>query len=88
MKGTPDEPMCGFSRAAVIALRSNNAAFHSFNVLSDPAVREGIKKYSSWPTIPQIFLGGEFVGGCDIILEMSKSGDLAKALAAAGAVSK
>ncbi|CEG83712.1 Putative Glutaredoxin [Rhizopus microsporus] len=79
MKGTPDAPMCGFSRAAVQILQVQGVDFskvNAFNVLEDPELRESIKEYSEWPTIPQIYIKGEFIGGCDILLNMHQSGDL------------
>ena len=78
MKGTPDFPMCGFSAATVQVLDSYNVQYASLNVLEDPAVRDGIKRYSNWPTIPQLYVNGEFVGGCDIIREMAETGELAQ----------
>lgn len=80
MKGTPDSPMCGFSAQSVQALRSAGATLLGVDVLSDPAIRQGVKDFTNWPTIPQIFINGEFVGGCDIVLEMSQRGDLKKML--------
>ena len=77
MKGTPKAPMCGFSAKAVQILQANNLPlFFSVNVLEDPAIRDGIKVFSSWPTIPQLYIRGEFVGGSDIMLEMHQSGEL------------
>ena len=77
MKGTPKAPMCGFSAKAVQILQANNLPlFFSVNVLEDPAIRDGIKAFSSWPTIPQLYIRGEFVGGSDIMLEMHQSGEL------------
>jgi monothiol glutaredoxin len=76
MKGTPDFPQCGFSMRAVNILRTLGASFESFNVLADPAVREGIKSYADWPTIPQLYIDGEFVGGSDIMMEMFEDGSL------------
>ena len=76
MKGSPEAPQCGFSAQVVQMLRSYGVPFGSFDVLSDAAVREGIKVFSSWPTIPQLYVGGEFVGGCDIAIEMHESGEL------------
>ena len=76
MKGTPDFPQCGFSMRAVNILRTLGASFESFNVLADPAVREGIKAYADWPTIPQLYIDGEFVGGSDIMMEMFEDGSL------------
>jgi monothiol glutaredoxin len=81
MKGTPQAPMCGFSATAVQLLQANNLPlFFSVNVLEDQAVRDGIKKYADWPTIPQLYVRGEFVGGCDIMREMHASGELKKLL--------
>lgn len=76
MKGTPNFPQCGFSAHTVEILRSYGAEFESYDVLSDPAVREGIKQYSNWPTIPQVYIGGKFVGGCDIVHELHERGEL------------
>jgi len=81
MKGTPQMPMCGFSAATVEALKTLGQPFQAVNVLADPAIREGIKLYSSWPTIPQVFIGGQFVGGCDIVRELAASGELARLVA-------
>jgi monothiol glutaredoxin len=86
MKGTPDFPQCGFSAQTVGALRACKADFKSFNIFEDPEVREGLKTYSNWPTFPQLYVNGELVGGCDIALEMYKSGELKQLLAEAGAV--
>jgi monothiol glutaredoxin len=83
MKGTPDMPMCGFSAATVQVLDSYNVPYASVNVLEDPGIREGIKQYSSWPTIPQVYINGEFVGGCDIVREMHASGELEPLIRAA-----
>ncbi len=82
MKGTPEVPQCGFSAQTVNVLKSYNVAFGARNVLEDPALRQGIKEFTEWPTIPQVFINGEFVGGCDIITEMHKTGELKKLLAA------
>ncbi len=76
MKGTPKLPMCGFSGQVVQMLTYLGVAFKGINVLDDDAVRQGIKEYSSWPTIPQLYIKGEFVGGCDIAREMFQSGEL------------
>ena len=76
MKGTPDFPQCGFSSQVVQILNYLGVDFQSANVLADPALREGIKAYTNWPTIPQLYVKGEFVGGCDIIREMYESGEL------------
>ena len=76
MKGTPLFPQCGFSSRAVTILEHLGVAFESVDVLQDPEVRQGIKEYSDWPTIPQLYVKGEFVGGSDIMMEMFKSGEL------------
>lgn len=76
MKGTPDFPQCGFSGRAVQILSACGASFASVDVLADEEVRQGIKDYSDWPTVPQLYVKGEFVGGCDIITEMTLSGEL------------
>ncbi|CAN7009136.1 unnamed protein product [Brassica rapa subsp. trilocularis] len=76
MKGSPDEPKCGFSSKVVKALRDEDVSFGSFDILSDEEVRQGIKSFSNWPTFPQLYYKGELVGGCDIIMELSSSGDL------------
>ena len=83
MKGTPSFPMCGFSAATVQVLDSYNVPYESVNVLEDPAIREGIKHYSNWPSIPQVYINGEFVGGCDIVREMHANGELAPLIRAA-----
>ena len=85
MKGTPDFPQCGFSAQAVAALRANGAGFHAVNIFEDPELREALKKFSNWPTFPQLYVGGELVGGCDIVLDMHRSGELQKVLTEAGA---
>jgi monothiol glutaredoxin len=76
MKGTPVFPQCGFSAAVVQILSEAGVKFKAFDVLSDPALREGIKGFSNWPTIPQLYVKGEFIGGCDIVREMNASGEL------------
>jgi monothiol glutaredoxin len=76
MKGTPVFPQCGFSAAVVQILTELGVKFKGVDVLIDPEVRQGIKEYSSWPTIPQLYVKGEFVGGCDIIREMFQAGEL------------
>ena len=76
MKGTPMFPQCGFSAAVVQALSNMGVKFKGIDVLSDPGLREGIKQFTNWPTIPQLYVGGEFVGGCDIVREMYASGEL------------
>jgi monothiol glutaredoxin len=80
MKGNKHFPQCGFSNQVVQILKSTGTKFETVNVLQDPAIREGIKEYSSWPTIPQLYVDGEFIGGCDIVKEMYASGDLQKKL--------
>ncbi|XP_013386478.1 glutaredoxin-related protein 5, mitochondrial-like [Lingula anatina] len=81
MKGTPDAPQCGFSNAVVQILRFHGVnEFDSYNVLQDENVRQGIKDYSNWPTIPQVYINGEFIGGTDIMIEMHKNGELIEEL--------
>lgn len=81
IKGTPARPMCGFSRQVVQTLSARRvAAYEAVNVLEDEAVRAGVKRYTSWPTIPQVFIGGRFVGGCDTVAEMERSGELGRLL--------
>ena len=78
MKGTKEQPMCGFSAMAVQILNQLGIKFQDRNVLADEALRQGIKDYSDWPTIPQLYVNGEFIGGCDIMREMYESGELAE----------
>ena len=78
MKGTPEVPQCGFSMAVSNVLKHLEVNFKGINVLENPELREGIKKFSDWPTIPQLYIKGEFVGGCDIIKEMFEKGNLQK----------
>ena len=85
MKGTPDFPQCGFSGRTAQILKACDARFASVDVLADDAVRQGIKAYSNWPTVPQLYVRGEFVGGCDIMTEMYESGELQKILKPEGA---
>ena len=80
MKGTPVMPQCGFSAAVVGVLSHMGVKFNSVNVLEDAEIREGIKTYSDWPTIPQLYVKEEFIGGCDIVKEMFEQGDLQKKL--------
>ncbi|KAJ8270043.1 hypothetical protein GJAV_G00109730 [Gymnothorax javanicus] len=81
MKGTPAQPMCGFSNAVVQILRMHGVDdYGAYNVLEDQELREGVKAFSNWPTIPQVFFNGEFVGGCDILLQMHQNGDLVEEL--------
>nr|XP_009858324.1 LOW QUALITY PROTEIN: glutaredoxin-related protein 5, mitochondrial-like [Ciona intestinalis] len=84
MKGIPDKPMCGFSNAVVQILRMHGVEYNSHNVLDDDSLRAGIKEFSEWPTIPQIYFNGEFVGGCDIFLQMHQSGDIIEELKSIG----
>jgi monothiol glutaredoxin len=86
MKGTPDFPQCGFSAQTVAALRACNAEFAHVNIFEDPEVRQALKTYSNWPTFPQLYVNGELLGGCDIAIEMYKSGELKQLLADVGAV--
>ena len=76
MKGTPDQPQCGFSLAVSNLLKHLDVKFKGINVLEDNEVREGIKEFSEWPTIPQLYIKGEFIGGCDIVKEMFEKGEL------------
>ena len=80
MKGTPDSPQCGFSMAVSNILKHLKADFKGVNVLEDENLRQGIKEFSDWPTIPQLYVGGEFIGGCDIIKEMFEKGELKQLL--------
>ncbi len=84
MKGTPVFPQCGFSAAVVNVLTHMGVKFSGVNVLEDMAVREGIKQFSNWPTIPQLYVKGEFIGGCDIVREMHQSGELLELFNAQG----
>ena len=80
MKGTPDIPQCGFSLAVANVLKHLNVNFKGINVLEDNNIREGIKEFSDWPTIPQLYINKKFIGGCDIVKEMFEKGDLQKIL--------
>ena len=86
MKGTPQFPQCGFSSQVVQILDYLGVPFETVNVLADADIRQGIKEYANWPTIPQLYIKGEFVGGCDIVREMFQSGELASHLNQAGIV--
>ena len=86
MKGTPDFPQCGFSAQTVAALRAVGDDFKHINIFEEPEMREALKRYSNWPTYPQLYVNGELLGGCDIALEMYRSGELKKLLSEAGAV--
>jgi len=85
MKGTPDFPQCGFSAQTVAALRAVGAEFKHVNIFEEPEMRDALKRYSNWPTYPQLYIKGELVGGCDIALEMYRSGELRKLLTELGA---
>ena len=84
MKGIPAAPQCGFSGTVVQMLNGLGVSFSGINVLADPDIRDGIKTFSNWPTIPQLYVKGEFIGGCDIVREMSKLGELAAVLSDKG----
>jgi len=84
MKGTPQFPMCGFSSRAAQALKAVGAQFASVNVLEDPEIRANLPRYSNWPTFPQLFINGELIGGCDILVELQDSGELAQMVKEAG----
>ena len=86
MKGTPDFPQCGFSAQTAAALKACNARFNHVNIFEDPELRESLKTFSNWPTFPQLYVKGELVGGCDITLDMFRSGELKELLEEAGAV--
>ena len=86
MKGTPDFPQCGFSAQTVAALQRCGAEFHHVNIFEEPELRDALKRYSNWPTYPQLYVKGELVGGCDIALEMYRNGELKNMLAEVGAV--
>ncbi len=81
MKGTPQFPQCGFSAKSVELLKASGAEFSTVDVLADPDIRQGIKEYSNWPTIPQLYINGEFVGGCDILTELFQKGELQRMVA-------
>ncbi len=76
MKGTKDRPMCGFSAKVVNTLNSHSIVFQDVNILEDPEIRVRLSEYSNWPTIPQLFVKGELIGGCDIVMEMDSKGEL------------
>jgi monothiol glutaredoxin len=86
MKGTPDFPQCGFSAQTAGALRQLGASFHHVNIFDDPEMREALKQYSNWPTYPQLYVQGELIGGCDIAMQMYRSGELRTLLESAGAL--
>ena len=81
MKGTSDEPQCGFSWKVVETLRGLGIRFGSFDILSDEEMRQAVKEYSNWPTYPQLYVSGKLIGGCDIVLEMAESGELKELVA-------
>jgi monothiol glutaredoxin len=83
MKGSPDFPQCGFSMRTAEALKACNAEFAYVDVLAEPEVRQNLPKYSNWPTFPQVFVDGELIGGCDIVLDMYQSGELQKLISGA-----
>ncbi|XP_012254450.1 glutaredoxin-related protein 5, mitochondrial [Athalia rosae] len=84
MKGVPEEPRCGFSNAVVQILRMHGVQYNAHDVLADEELRQGVKEFSNWPTIPQVFINGEFVGGCDIMLQMHQNGELIEELKKVG----
>lgn len=86
MKGSPDFPQCGFSGQAVQVLDACQAKYTSVNIFEDPELREALKGYSNWPTYPQLYINGELIGGCDIMIDLYQKGELTKMLAAAKAV--
>jgi monothiol glutaredoxin len=88
MKGTPVFPQCGFSAAVVQILSELGVKFKGIDVLTDPEIRQGIKEFSSWPTIPQLYVTGEFVGGCDIVREMAETGELKQLLETNGVATR
>ncbi len=88
MKGTPVFPQCGFSAAVVQILSELGVKFKGIDVLTDPEIRQGIKEFSSWPTIPQLYVKGEFIGGCDIIREMAETGELKQLLETNGVATR
>ena len=88
MKGTPSQPQCGFSYQVVRILHAEGAEFDAVNVLEDPTIREGVKSFSEWPTIPQLYVDGEFLGGCDVVTNLHQEGELKTILSEAGCVSE
>jgi monothiol glutaredoxin len=87
MKGTPDFPQCGFSAQTVSALRALHAHFHHVNIFDDAEMREALKRFSNWPTYPQLYVNGELIGGCDIAMQMYRNGELKELLESVGALS-
>ncbi|EDW62820.1 uncharacterized monothiol glutaredoxin ycf64-like [Drosophila virilis] len=88
MKGNPQAPRCGFSNAVVQIMRMHGVPYDAHDVLENEALRQGVKDYTDWPTIPQVFINGEFVGGCDILMQMHQNGDLIEELKKVGIVSE
>ncbi len=86
MKGTPDFPQCGFSGQTVQVLEAVQAKYTAVNIFEDPELREALKEYSHWPTYPQLYIDGQLVGGCDIVIDLYKKGELASLLASVGAI--
>ncbi|MCX7093017.1 MAG: Grx4 family monothiol glutaredoxin [Methylobacter sp.] len=86
MKGSPDFPQCGFSGQTVQILEACLAKYQHVNIFEDPELREALKEYSNWPTYPQLYIGGELIGGCDIVIDLYQKGELVKMLAAVDAV--
>ena len=86
MKGTPDFPQCGFSAQTAAALKACNAKFAHVNIFEDPELREALKTFANWPTFPQLYVNGELIGGCDITVDMFRSGELKEVLEEAGAI--
>ena len=86
MKGTPDFPQCGFSGQTVQVLQAVQAKYTADNIFEDPELREALKEYSHWPTYPQLYIDGQLVGGCDIVIDLYKKGELASLLASVGAI--
>ena len=84
MKGSKDRPMCGFSARVVNILNSHSVVYQDVNILEDPEIRVNLSEYSNWPTIPQLFVKGKLIGGCDIVMEMEGRGDLGEVLESAG----
>ncbi len=88
MKGTPDFPQCGFSGQTVQVLDACNAKYASVNIFEDPELREALKAYSHWPTYPQLYIKGELIGGCDIVIDLYKKGELVGLLTAVGGIAE
>jgi monothiol glutaredoxin len=86
MKGTPDFPQCGFSGQTAQVLKTCNAKYTHINIFEDPEIRDALKEYSNWPTYPQLYIKGELVGGCDIVMDLYNRGELGKMLAEADSV--